>query len=488
MVLSFSMGVCLFRVNMTRKVLLGPEDGRSLGEPVSADAQGLQGSVIAPLKLKSNLAAILKRSVIEPLKLKSNLAAILKRNFDQTLSLGHEEKKNVKAGGTITGSVRKQSLEFPTHGGIADELGSRRRLGSSPLCAQPLPTMLQNQLRLVVCFSLKLADRNCAKVLATIPWLYSDTVGVTLRRRLSHEDTSILRFLDTHDADKIVYDVEEAERHGMEMGRTAAAYTYAGVSATWEQQGVTLATSTPMGIDWTMQWLGASNTATMHAHVLDCKGQELARFGISLHHLKEQLAPEGAAVQVALLSSVLGSSVRVMRSGALDGLPSLFQLFDSDGKLVGIMMQEAVGVTVGGRGGNWLIQVERRQDVDLRAVSMLAITLTLAARHPHVGPSGFVVGYSLPLLLGALALACCSASSRIKSKSGTTLITATHASQELKGETSAAGCERHTRDRTPPPHPPPLPPSISAPPPRGICGVAVEGVEEALAAVEAAMT
>lgn len=96
-----------------------------------------------------------------------------------------------------------------------------------------------------------------------------------------------------------MYDVEEAEtgsRHGMEMGSTAAAYTYLGVSATWEQQGVTLATSTPMGIDWTMQWLGVmcsvSNTPIMHAHVIDCNGKELARFGISLHHMKEQLAPE----------------------------------------------------------------------------------------------------------------------------------------------------------------------------------------------------
>jgi hypothetical protein len=37
-------------------------------------------------------------------------------------------------------------------------------------------------------------------------------------------------------------------------------------------------------------------------------------------------------------------------------------------------------------GGNWLLQVERRRDVDLRAVTMLAMTLNLAAR--QVQPSG----------------------------------------------------------------------------------------------------
>ena len=51
-----------------------------------------------------------------------------------------------------------------------------------------------------------------------------------------------------------------------------------------------------MGIDWTMQWLGVlcsvSNTPIMHAHVIDCNVKELAGFGISLHHMKEQLAPE----------------------------------------------------------------------------------------------------------------------------------------------------------------------------------------------------
>ena len=58
-----------------------------------------------------------------------------------------------------------------------------------------------------------------------------------------------------------------------------------------------------------------------------------------------------------------------------------------------------------------------------------------------------------------------------------------HASQELKGETSATGCERHT----PPSHDPPPTPPISLPPSSGICGVTVEGVEEALTVVEAVM-
>jgi len=45
------------------------------------------------------------------------------------------------------------------------------------------------------------------------------------------------------------------------------------------------------------------------------------------------------------------------------------------------MIKEGVGV-----GGNWLLQVERRHDVDLRAVTMLAMTLNLAARPAQ--PSG----------------------------------------------------------------------------------------------------
>ena len=93
MVLTFS---CLFCANVD-PVLLGPEGAprRGLGEPESADAQGIQGSVMAPLNLsKSNLTVISKRT----------------ENFDQTLNLGHdspsqqqhEDKKLVKVGGTKT--------------------------------------------------------------------------------------------------------------------------------------------------------------------------------------------------------------------------------------------------------------------------------------------------------------------------------------------------------------------------------------------------
>ena len=298
--------------------------------------------------------------------------------------------------------------------------------------------MLHDEMHHILCWTLQLTDRDCSKVWAVTPGLYSDTVGMTLRRRFSSHD------------DKIVYDVQEAEagtRHGINMGSTAAAFTYDGVGAAWEQHGLTLARSKPM-VRTMDGWLGGLGwkKGRMESDILDCSGQELARMVINLDKLKEHGAPEQAGlgaggvsrvieeggfnqgtspvanqrsydgggygnnfddgtqsdvgewvrqrlssdfsqqhstrpVQVAVLKSVMGTDVDVLQSALEGSLGSLFQLFDPDGKLVGIMIKEGVGV-----GGNWLLQVERRRDVDLRAVTMLAMTLNLAARQAQ--PSG----------------------------------------------------------------------------------------------------
>jgi len=315
-----------------------------------------------------------------------------------------------------SGTMRKQGLAYPiaTVGGIPQQQVSTEQTE----CPQPMPTMLHHEMRAMLCWTLQLEESACALVWGTVPALYSDTVGLALRHRVS--SSAQMQRLPT----KIVFDVEEVREgttQGVNMGSMAAGFTYQGVSSAWEHHGVEIAQSSPLGMEWTMRFLGFSGE-DMKVKVMDCNSQILAGLKVDVNRLKGMPKPDQAAVKVATVSTITGTELAVMRS-ALGGskLGSLFELVDTNGQSVGIMIEE-------GMAGAWLIQMERRPDVDIRAVSMLAATLSIAREEQG---SGFLVGLTVPLvfLLAALSSAFC-----IRVKLGSNKHTAAHAYQTLDSD------------------------------------------------------
>jgi len=307
-------------------------------------------------------------------------------------------------------------LAYPiaTVGGIPHQQVSTEKTE----CPEPMPTMLHHEMRAMLCWTLQLEESACALVWGTVPALYSDTVGLALRRRVS--SSAQMQRLPT----KIIFDVEEVREgttQGVNMGSMAAGFTYQGVSSAWEHHGVEIAQSSPLGMEWTMRFLGFSGEG-MKVKVMDCSSQILAGLKVDVNRLKGMPKPNQAPVKVATVSTIMGTELAVMRS-VLGGskLGSLFELLDTNGQSVGIMIEE-------GMAGAWLIQMERRQDVDIRAVSLLAATLSIA-REEQV--SGFLVGLTVPLvfLLAALSFAFC-----IRVKLGSNKHTAVHAYQALDSD------------------------------------------------------
>jgi hypothetical protein len=264
------------------------------------------------------------------------------------------------------------------------------------LCQQPLPTMLHHEMHAMLCWTLQLADDACSALWATVPVLYSDTIGIALRRRVS--PGADLREVPT----KVVFDVAQVEQgttHGVNMGSMAASFTYNGVSAAWEHHGTELVHSFPQGMDWVTRWLGF-HPGGMRVHVRDCVEDMLAWVTILVKGLALDRKVDGAPVRVATIGTDTGRELAVMRS-ALGGtkLGWVYELLDQDGEKVGIMIEE-------GQADAWLIQMDRSAQVDLRALAVLAATMSIAGQEET---SGFFVGLTVPLifLLAALAIALC---------------------------------------------------------------------------------
>jgi hypothetical protein len=307
-------------------------------------------------------------------------------------------------------ALRQREGTYPTVtvGGIAHQEPAR----DPPLqCPQPMPTMLHDEMHAMLCWTLQLPASTCSAVWTTVPILASDTVGMALRRRVS--SNAKMREAPT----QVVFDVEEVQKgstKGVNMGSMAAGFTYQGVGSAWEQRGQVIVQSSPFGRAWTDRVLGFSKG--MVVEVSDCNAAPLARLTVYDDTLTADRADraESRPALVATMSTGVGTEVAVIRSAlvGLDGdkLGSLYQLVGEDGSSLGVMIEE-------GLAGAWLMQLERRQDVDIRAVAMLAATLSIAGQEQF---SGFVVGLTVPLLflLAALGIACCIrvSSSRRKTK------------------------------------------------------------------------
>jgi hypothetical protein len=293
-------------------------------------------------------------------------------------------------------ALRRREGTYPTVtvGGIAHTEPAR----DAPLqCPQPMPTMLHDEMHAMLCWTLQLPSSTCSAVWTTVPILASDTVGMALRRRVSSD--AQMREAPT----QVVFDVEEVQEgstKGVNMGSIAAGFTYQGVGSAWEQRGQVIVQSSPFGRAWADRVLGFSKGTVVE--VSDCNAAPLARLTVYDDTLTADKADSRRAL-VATMSTGVGTEVAVIRSalGGLDGgkLGSLYQLVDEDGSSLGVMIEE-------GLAGAWLVQLERRQDVDIRAVAMLAATLSIAGQEKF---SGFVVGLTVPLLflLAALGIACC---------------------------------------------------------------------------------
>jgi len=306
------------------------------------------------------------------------------------------EMRTRPAGSILQGTWRQGgSYPLSTIGGIPTE-GPDGEEPVPPVCPQPMPTMLHNEMHAMLCWTLQLADGACSEVWTTVPALYQDTVGMALRRRVASAEEM------ESEPTKVVYDVEEVQQgttKGTNMGSMAAGSTYQGVAAAWEQHGVSIVHSVPLGMQWVHRWLGLSH-GNMEVDVMDCAGQRLSSLSFRMREFARKPKPDQPPVRVASMSTSAGTELAVMRS-ALGGsqLGSLFELVDEDGRRIGLMVEE-------GQAGAWLIQLERRPDVDIRVVSMLSATMAIAGQEQL---SGFLVGLSVPLafLLLALAVAFC---------------------------------------------------------------------------------
>ena len=315
----------------------------------------------------------------------------------ERLNALHKSDSPPRKGMLVVSDSENTALEgtYPTVtvGGIAHTDPARDPLLQ---CPQPMPTMLHDEMHAMLCWTLQLPASTCSAVWTTVPILASDTVGMALRRRVSSD--AQMREAPT----QVVFDVEEVQEgstKGVNMGSVAAGFTYQGVGSAWEQRGHVIVQSSPLGRAWADRLLRFSKG--MVVEVSDCNAAPLARLTVYENTLTAGKADSRPAL-VATMSTV-GTEVAVMRSalGGLDGgkLGSLYQLVDEDGSSLGIMVQE-------GLAGAWLMQLERRQDVDIRAVAMLAATLSIAGQEQF---SGFFVGLTVPLffLLAALGIACC---------------------------------------------------------------------------------
>ena len=258
------------------------------------------------------------------------------------------------------GMLREGTYPIVTVGGIPHSQPAQE----PPLqCPQPMPTMLHDEMHAMLCWTLQLSASTCSAVWATVPVLTSDTVGMALRRRVSSEEQM------REAPSQVVFDVEEVQEgttKGVNMGSMAAGFTYQGVGSAWEQHGQSIVHSSPLGLAWANRLLGLGKG--MDVEVADCNAARLARLTVYDEALAA-MTTESPPSLVATMSTSVGTELAVMRSALGGGkLGFLYQLFDEQDSSVGIMIEE-------GLAGAWLMQLERRQDVDLRAVAMLAATL-----------------------------------------------------------------------------------------------------------------